>query len=239
MPAAVFVLTLVAGGLSVANLPTSDQGTINLPGSIEVVEDLNGQLGPLEGAGPFLVDVPDRFSDPYGSAVMAELQRRDIPFVVQKGWERQVGPQRLLGPGDAEAALRVVTGDAGRLPGPGQDRVAFHDGLDAGERRELDETWAAVELAARSGQLRLDEEGQAALRDGELPFYADPFDDAAVQRLQQTRGLTRLVDEGWLDVDPELARTVERYVDLQKRADDLTVAVLLDSLTPDEEAGRT
>lgn len=238
-PPAALVLTVVAGALSVANLPTSDQGTIAVPGAIEAVEDLNGQLGPLEGTGPLLVDVPDRFGDPYGLAVMAELQRRDVPFVVQKGWERQVGPQRLLERGGAEAAVRVVVGDAARSPSPGQRRVAFHDGLGSDERQDLEEARAAVEVAVRSGRLGLNEEGREALDEGELPSFDYPFDDQAVERLVERRGLRTLFDEGWLEVEGPLAGTVERFVDLQRRADDLTVAVLLDRLTAEEEAGET
>jgi len=239
LPAATMVLTIGVGILAVANLPTSDQGTIAPPGSIAAVEELNEQLGPLEGSGPYLVDVPERFNDPYGSAVMAELQDRGIPFRVQEGWERQVGPQRLLEAGGAEAALRVVTGDAARMPGPDADRVAFHDGLVPGERRDLEAAWADLAAAARAGELRLDQGGRAALAREELPWWQDRYDDRGLQQLRVTRGVLKLVEEDWLDVDPSLQRTVDRFADLQDRSDDLTVAVLREPLTPEEQRGQT
>jgi hypothetical protein len=117
--------------------------------------------------------------------------------------------------------------------------VAFHDGLGPDERQDLEEARAAVEVAVRSGRLGLNEEGREALEEGELPSFDHPFDDRAVERLVERRGLRTLFDEGWLEVERPLAGTVERFVDLQRRADDLTVAVLLDRLTAEEEAGET
>ena len=220
VPGAVLVAVLVAGAFSVANLPTSDQGTIAPLGSMEAVEDLSGQLGSLEGAGPLLVVMPEGFAEPYGFAVMAALQRRDIPFVVQEDWDEQVGRHRRLRPGEADAALRVFTGDAAREPRPGLDRVAFHEGLDPDEREELLRTRAALEEAARAGDLRLDETGQ-------------PLDEPALQKLLATRGLAALVDGDGLSIAPRLGDDVERYVDLQQQADAFTVAVFLDPTAPE------
>jgi hypothetical protein len=228
--------TAVAVVLGAANLPASDQGTIAPPGSIGATRDLNRQLGAVEGVGTVLVDVPERFNEPFGSAVMAELQRRGVPFVVEPGWERQLGATRRLRPGVADAALRIVTGDAARDPAPGTNRVAFHEGLRAPDRRRLAAATDAVAAAALQGRIRLNERGEAERQRGELPWFASRWDEQAVERLLSSRGVLRLVQDDLLDVGAALAADLDRYAELQARADGLTVAVLLDRLTPEEQA---
>jgi uncharacterized membrane protein YhaH (DUF805 family) len=234
--AATAVLTVVAVGLSVANLPTSDQGTIAPEGSIEAVKDLDGQLGRLEGSDQtYLVDLPPfRFNDPYGAAVMAELQQRGIPFVVEDGMDRQVGSFRRLRRGNADAALRLVVGDEALHPGAGVDRVAFHDPLGARGRRRLEEASDAVALRAQAGQLRLNARGQAQLAAGQLPWWKDRYDAAGAAQVLADRRVLFLLDKGWLEHDAG----IDRYAELQRRSDNLSVAVLLDRLTAREEAGK-
>jgi hypothetical protein len=51
--------------------------------AIPVVRDLDRQLGGLNHYGTLLYDFRGvQFAEPYSTAIMAELQRRDVPFVV-------------------------------------------------------------------------------------------------------------------------------------------------------------
>ena len=93
----------VAGGavtiavvFALLNLPSSNQAVAPPLYGIPVMRDVNGQLDEVEDAGTVYVDIPQRFNDPYGPAVLAELQRRGVPFRVGKDWARQVGERRLF-----------------------------------------------------------------------------------------------------------------------------------------------
>ena len=109
--------------------------------------------------------------DPYGTAVAAELQRRDIPFVVEnRGLVRQFGPERrTTAPtrGPSCFSKRVTP----RSPAcPVRRRVALYEALSDAEQERLDELRDALTTAfARAGSVRLTAAGEAALAAGALP----------------------------------------------------------------------
>jgi len=83
--ALVAVLASTTAVLVAVNLPASNQGISTPPWAIPVARDLTAQMTGLEREGPLFVDVSQLF-DPYGPAVMAELSRRDIQFIVRPTW---------------------------------------------------------------------------------------------------------------------------------------------------------
>jgi hypothetical protein len=115
---------------AVLNVPSSP--TVNGPNTEDwsqaATRSLRAQLEPLENKGPLLVD--DLFTtafDPYGAAVLAELQRRDIAFVAASpGLVRQLGPERRYDGTNAGAELLMRTGAAATAPVDGAERVALH-----------------------------------------------------------------------------------------------------------------
>ncbi len=113
--------------LAVFNLATGPASPSNsAERSMEVARGLNPQLGVLEGEGPVLVQLPPVFNDPYGGAVMAELARRDIPFLVVPEWTPQLGAGRRFTGDNARSVLMFRIGEA--TPPPGGRRIAqFED----------------------------------------------------------------------------------------------------------------
>lgn len=94
--------------------------------SMEVAHELNKQLGVLEGRGPVLVRLPPVFNDPYGSAVMAELARRDISFLVVPEWTPQLGAGRRFTGDNARSVLTFGIGELAPPPG-GREVARFED----------------------------------------------------------------------------------------------------------------
>ena len=84
--------------VSVLNLPTYrvHAGPTADSYAIPVVRDLDRQLGGLDQYGTLLYDFRGvQFAEPYSTAIMAELQRRGVPFVVDvNGLVRQLGENR-------------------------------------------------------------------------------------------------------------------------------------------------
>jgi hypothetical protein len=129
--------SLVVGGLAaitlavaVWNIPTSHQTptTSFYEPSIPIARALDRQMGSLEGKGPLLVD--DLFhhglGNPFDATVLAELQRRDVPFVAKDAMlVRQLGPQRRFTGKNARAVLLLGIGAGAKNPPAGARRVAF------------------------------------------------------------------------------------------------------------------
>jgi hypothetical protein len=188
-------------------------------------------MGVLEAEGTLLFDVRDiRVFDPYTAAVMAELQRRGIPFVVDDPiMVRQLGPARRFTGSNADAALVLKTGEAARAPSPGARRIALREGLAPPDQRELSRlTDQIVEYLRRHRPLRLDEHGRNALEDGAFPTmrrYLSGEVDAAA--LVESRDLAAMVRAGLVVLDDLQARRFERYAGLQSRSDDETVALFV------------
>lgn len=221
----------------VLNLPTSDQATQAPAYAIPVSIDLADQLGVLEDQGTLRFDLPDAFADPYGSAVMAELARRRIPFVVDPQWVGQLGERRESTGDNADAVVSLGIGDASLEPPAGARRVAGHTALTQREQREL------VQLEERVGAhiqqengVELNEGGRRVLRDGDLPFLRDQRADGVVEpgALFGSRELVYVIEEEFLVLDDRWRPIYERYAELQTRWDKETVAVFLRPLDRDE-----
>jgi hypothetical protein len=223
------VLTAV---LACLTLPTSDQGTSAPPAAIRPVQGLRPQMDALEGQGPLLIDDLFRtFADPYGAAVLAELQRRDIPFVADNPTlVRQFGSSRRFTGDNARATLLMRVGEGARNTPPGARRAALYEALRGDQQREL--AMLEEELAdhiAEPGALRLNEDGEEALADGVLPALRhqrlrgrlDPHE------LVSSRELARMFLRGFLVLDDRWQPTFERYVELQGREDHETVGLFL------------
>jgi hypothetical protein len=71
--------------LAAATLPASDQGTAAPASALPVARGLTKAVAAADLEGPVLVTCAEHVFDPYCEAVMAELQRRDVPFVVDPG----------------------------------------------------------------------------------------------------------------------------------------------------------
>ena len=127
--AVVVVLTVLVGVIAVVNLPTADSanGPQSQLWAIPGTRAINAQLPNFDGDAPLLIDgLFLKLFDPYGTAVAAELQRRDIPFVVENGGlVRQFGPERRYDGTNARSELLLETGDAGpgRCPGRATGRA--------------------------------------------------------------------------------------------------------------------
>ncbi|MGI8797393.1 MAG: hypothetical protein ACR2IR_12570 [Acidimicrobiia bacterium] len=238
-------LTLVTVVVAAANLPTSNQGT-NVPSrSVAVARRLVAQLQPVRDDGPVQFQTFGTVFDPYGPAVVAELRRLGVPFVV--GRKDQIGvrqfgrDRRFRGEDDLDAVVIVVTGDLVRETPLSSRRVALVEGLTTKEQRELEALKRRIGAHIRSDGLLLNERGQRVFRRGDLPslppgFPEDSVDPAALFRPRRYllgyhgRDLEVMVREDLLVLDEAWARRFERYADLQERWDNETAAVFLRQL---------
>ncbi|MCU1427965.1 MAG: hypothetical protein JWL83_1965 [Actinomycetia bacterium] len=211
------------------NLPTSNQGVAPPIYGIAVMRDIDAQMRALAGTGPLHVVLPTTFNDPYGPAVMAELARRNIPFVVDKATARQVGNARRLTEMTARALLLIRVGEqALHPPSAGGRRIAYHDPLRRSQRAEMVRLRDAIRVHLERDGLRLNERGLAARRRRELPFLDNVLLPGRTDPgpLIGAHFLAPLVQHDYLVHDAWTSR-VDRYVELQARSDNETVALYL------------
>jgi hypothetical protein len=214
------------------NLPTSNQaqGPSADEWSIPVVRELGRQMTVLEGQGPLLVDLEGtEFDDPYGVAVMAELQRRGVPFLVDEPvLVRQLGPARRFTGTNAQAVLFVRIGDDTRVAPPGARRAAIREGLTLGEQMELSRLKTRIADYVSNGRLHLTRRGEEVLRRLHPEVRRQSSgEDPDPEVLFESRGLIPLAEADLLVLDDEWARRFDRYADLQARWDEETVALFL------------
>jgi len=213
------------------NLPSSNQGKSTPDWPVAAARDLGRQLAGLEDEGTLLVLPP--FTDHYKTAVLAELQRRGIPFVVDDpGMVRQLGPGRRFTGANARTALSLRIGEEARAAPPGARRVALHEGLTGEEQRELAALETRIEKYIRDGRLHLNQRGREALRNGDLPTLRRHSRRQSVdpEPLFSSRELVWAVRQDLLVLDDRWARWFERYADRQDRSDNETVALFLQPL---------
>ncbi|MGH8983475.1 MAG: hypothetical protein ACRDY6_06310 [Acidimicrobiia bacterium] len=224
-------LAVVTVALASMNLPTSDQGTSSPRDSISRARELVDQLGVLDDEGTVLVVGPTVFNDPYAPAIMADLQRRGIPFVIDPRYlsPRQVGSKREFTGSNADVAVSVLFGNETVDPPAGTRRIA-EVSLSERDRREL--TALERRMAAylrQTGDVPLNEAGELALADGVLPVLAGQTPDAPIdpQPLLDSGELAFMVTAQLLDL-PDTERDVfEQYPDLRLRWEKETVAVVV------------
>lgn len=127
---------------------------------IPLIIDLTSQLGGLEGQGVVYVDTTDEpFLDNVSAAVMAELQRRGIEFVVGPEWlVRQMGEGRRS-TGNEARSIVLPRDEAALVLPEGARREALVTVLTPDEQAELAtlrEQQAMGELLTEAEQQRLD-----------------------------------------------------------------------------------
>ncbi len=238
-------LPLVAGFtaltvvLVVLNLPTGAGGSDAANYTLPVVRDLNHQMGDLEHVGTLYVDWRgEPLSQAYGSAALAELDRRGIPFKVRdQVLVRTLGPNRRFTGHNADAALRVRTGDDVDHAPAGSRRVAFHEALRPAELRELSALKQRIAAHIRGDGLRLTRSGLAAIRrlGGKVPVARPSTRTGSTaknrafnpQQLFASRGLVSMLQHRFLVLTPRWKRVYRRYLQLQTKRDTQTVALFL------------
>ena len=224
------VVTVVFAALT---LPTANigLGPTSFTYALPAIRQLDKQMGALEGQGPFLIDDVFRgaFADPYGAAVLAELQRRGVEFVAaDHGLVRLFGPARRFSGRNARSALLLRISDATRTPPPGTHRVVLAEGLSRADQRELDRLESDIGEYIAQGRLRLNARGQAAFDAGRFPnlarFRAQSLDVAG---LLASREIDVMAHDHDLALDATWARRFERYAELHHQWDLRTVALFV------------
>ncbi len=225
--------------LVVLNLPTGAGGSDAANYTQPVVRDLNRQMGDLEHVGTLYVDWRgEPHSQAYGSAAIAELDRRGIPFKVRdQDLVRSLGPNREFTGHNADAALRVRTGDAVDHTPPGSRRIAYHEALRPAQLRELSALKQRIAAHIDSGGLRLTRSGLAAIRrlGGTLPAAPPSTDNGSTaknrafdpKQLFASGALVSMLQHQFLVLTPHWRRVFERYLQLQVQRDTQSVALFL------------
>jgi hypothetical protein len=255
-------LGLVAAGtlvLALASVPAwnAEVGPAGDADSAPAIRALRPQLTALEDEPGLLMEVRGlRFAEPFSVPVVSELQRLGVPWYVDDpGMVRQLGEARRY---EGQPARRLIfrEGDAAREVPPGEERVAFVEGLTPAEADELADLQDRLRPFIEDGGLALDDHARQVGRD----FY-DPdagllvdgyLSDAdhlfewgsassvttgvagTARASRYQRLLVYLVEDDFLDVPEEWADRLDRYADLQQQADRLTIGVFT---APLEEAG--
>lgn len=236
------VLTIAALAAGVADLPASNQGTNVRSADVPVARRLVAQLARQHLHGPLRYESFGTVFDPYGPAVLAELRRLDVPFVVGPRDHlriRQLGSaRRIASENDAKGVLTVATGDTVLHTPLFARRVALGVGLDRAEQREIGGLQRELRAYLATRGVHLDDRGLRAFRRHDLPslprgFPHTPVDVAKLFAPRRdllgyyNRDLQVLVRERMLVVPPAWQRRFERYTDLQERWDTQTAAVFL------------
>jgi hypothetical protein len=194
-------------------------------------------MGALEKDGPLLIDDLFKvvFADPYGGAIMAELDDRGIPFVVRDpGLVRQLGPGRRYNGHNAQNELLMRLGDGALTPPPGSRLAARGSGLTADEQRELSRLRQMIGDYVHAGRLRLNRAGRRAVALGELPVLERDLQSASgpdAQAVLDSRELSAVVKGRDALLHGAWADRFERYVTLQEKFDTETVALFVRPLT--------
>jgi hypothetical protein len=224
---------VVAVGLGVAALPTHapDTGPTVDAYAIDVVRALAPQLDSLPREEPLLVDLEGLpLFEPYSTPLMLELQVRGIDWEVDHRFTlRQVGRSRS-DTGAAARTVRVVIGPDANEVAPGTERVAYVAGLDEEERAELRRSEDAVVALVERDGLDLTADGRRALELGLLPQLAAQLGsrERSAEPLILGGDLQEMVARGYLDVDADDRRRLERWAELRTRLFRETVAVVIE-----------
>ena len=231
------VFVLLLSGLSLPSM-NARGGEANNAAAMPVVRELRPQLGVLRGERGVLIDTTRlRFGEWYAWPVMSELQELGVPFYIDNSTlVRQAGPERAW-PGDATVRLILREGGLARAQVDGAERIAYaRADLPDSEAAELDAVRDELRPFIAGGGLRLadDPDGQprertltvevsdAQLRDPDHLFAVDPSSGV--------RPLLDLVRTNRLDVPGLWRFTLNRYSQLQVRADQLEVGVFVERL---------
>lgn len=217
----VVALAALTVALAAVNLPTRDRGASQPDWALPVQRDLDSELGALVGCGPLLLDAPT-YGIHFDTAIMAELQRRDIEFVVEDPvLVRQLGASRAFDGDNASAVLHVRIGDGVEDPPDGSRPVARRDGLDPRQRRLRDQLADRIRTYAQErGQFPLSDNGKVAVEAGmgagALPA-ADTLAPAELFPADEVGDMVRVMldftvlDDHWQDELRRFAELDERW----------------------------
>ena len=237
-------LALGAGAVavvaSVANLPASHQSTTAPEPTAAVASHVVTELAATELPPLVRVECAEGLFDPYCEAVMAGLAGQGVDLV-QHGEQalRQIGTDRRWSGDPNVPALSVVAGELSVFGPPGAEQLALHEPLSQADVAELRSLREDIAAALADGELHLNANGARLARDGGLPSVdgdgGDPGDIDVEQAMGYRRhlfGTSRrdidlLVAEGLLAADGDWPDRLDRYLDLQTRLDEETVAVYL------------
>ena len=217
------------GLLAVLNLPTyaAPEGPTADRADTGTAMALVDQLDDYRPDEPMLFDISVlRFAEPYSGPVLAALARNGVDVVVEDdGMVRQLGERRRAS-GDERLRLALLEGAAAEQPPEGARTVALVEGLEPDEESELAALSAEVVELAGEGGLELSGAGRDAVRAGRIDL-----DDVVVPvggdagPLEASGELAALVNDGYVELDPEVAETFERYAELRRRQDRQTVGL--------------
>jgi hypothetical protein len=240
--AAVVVMAAATVAFGIANLPAHNQhvGPSYNADAIPYVRELQRQMVALQGRGRLLFDPRGvSFGEPWTAPVMAELDRRGIPFVVDDaGLVRQVGEGRRQD-GPVDGVLMIRHGAAALAGIPGTERVALVHGLDPTDEKDWATVRAQIAGFLASGQLRLDADGTTSATNGLLPetarqmAAATPDADAWLASTE----IPLLAQQHLLALDPTWTARFDRYAALQTTRESLTVALFVGPPGFDAAAG--
>jgi hypothetical protein len=227
-------LVIVAVAFAALNLPTgTGTGPNSQEWAIPTLRRLEQQVGVLEHRGPLLVDdLFNHFGSPY-PAVLPELQRRGISFVVKDATlVARFGPTRRFTGHNAKAALLMRAGDAALVAPAGARRVASVVGLSRKDQQELSRLQNQVGMYILAVGVRLNRGGQDAVRIGALPNLSRR---SSAQRLSPealfTSGeLVSMVENHDLVLDRAWSQRFKRYAELQQAWDRGTIALFVSPL---------
>lgn len=230
-------LAILLGG---ANVPTSvrPHGPTADRDATEPTQALTAQLGALEGRGTLLFEPKSlSFGEPWSGPVLADLQRRRVPFVVDdEGFVRQLGEARRNN-GRARERFFILDGPLASTVPPGAERVAFVPGLTEDEKAELTDLNDKVATIAEEKGLRLTGAGRQASAVGTL--------GVAPAKLERGGDGVALVASGWpasgirrglVVTDGPDEDVLRRYAELEYARIRLTVAVFV---SPIERSAQT
>jgi hypothetical protein len=223
------LMTLAVAALNVPRT-TDGLGPNSQQYAIPATRQLEREMGALEGEGPLLIDdVHGSFATPYGWAVVAELQRRGIPFVARDaGTVRQVGPTRRFNGHNANAELVLREAGGTLETPPGSRLVARGEGLPAADQRELTRIKTQISEYLSQRGVPLNARGRTALDAGVLPTLAASSAQAPdVAALMATRELDLMIQDRYLALEGARARQFKRYSELQHEWDKRTVALFV------------
>jgi hypothetical protein len=181
----------------------------------------------LEDEGTILVDLTGvRFAEPYSGPVMAELQRRGIPFVSDdEGMVRQLGDGRRLR-GDAQRLL-FRQGDAALKAQDGARRVVFVEGLSPAEKQEHRDLRRDILRHLRANPLELTDQGRGVLERPDHEISRNLVAEQNVSGLEAFGGLRFLIENDLMEVDPDWQDRFDRYAELENRWNQRTLGLFL------------
>jgi hypothetical protein len=236
--------SLAAGAcvlVGLATLPATDRGPVATTAARRSAADITREVARADLRGPLRVECDEHLLDPYCEAVMAELSREGVPFLVDhRGGAAALGDGRVAGRNeDVAGTLTVAAGDATRALPSGARRVADHRALSDDEEAELEDLRRAVAVAIAVGDVRLNDRGEDLALEGTLlsvdpggpTLPIDPEAALAVRAEMfgaHRRDLVAMVDHDMVDALAPWRGALDRYCELQDRWDATTVTVYLE-----------